>query len=938
MIFSIFKKIFYLIAIIAFAGDSLAQDILVIERTGDQFDTGPFLEVLEDREGELTLSDVISSRYKDKFYVSPQNVPNYGFSNSAFWVRFAIKNISENQSPWVLELGFANMHYADFYQLSEDFKLIKSVNTGTLRPVSTRDHFHHKLVFLFRTQKDSINHFYMRFQNEAAMTIPLEIYSMTSFMEKSRRSNLFMGLLIGILLIMAGYNFFLFFSLKESSYFYFSIFIASLLMFIMSYNGISNIILWPDILWWNLRSVALSMAMMVIFFILFSNQFLNVKEHSQNLYLINKVLLGIGVLFILMINLFEYSLSILPLNLFILIVAGYSIYISFIFWKQGSRPAGYYLLSLLTLILGAFSIIFIRFQILPSNFLTEDSFMFGSVVMVLMMSLALGDKINLLKMEKEDADRKLQVKETQFLDIVKNINDFVWEVDAKGIYTFVSPSVEKLLGYKPEEIIGKTPFDFMPPDEEKKIRAIFSEISREKMPIVRLENRNIHKNDDIIVLETNGVPFLDNEGKLLGYRGVDRDITERADTDNLQNAVYRISQAADQASDSEGLFKAIHEIIMSVMEAKNFYIALYDEKKDQIEFTHYVDEKDPTIDNRKPGKGWTEYVLNTGQSQLVSAERTKEMAEKGEVELLGEPAAIWMGVPLVVDEKAIGVMAVQHYWDPQAFDEKDLQMMEFVSSQVALSIRNKQIDEQLRKLSRSVEQSPGMVVITDLEGKIEYVNKKFVQVTGYTLDDVKGKNPRILKSGNIPRQVYENLWSTITAGGEWHGEFQNKKKTGEIYIQRSHISPYRNEQNEITHFIALSEDISELKNATDALFSTESYMRALLDATTDVAFLIDTDYKIIALNESMAQTANMTIEEMIGQSAFEGLKPELKNSRKAKLDEAFESGLPVRWEDLGVRGWSANSVYPVMDPAGNVTSLAVNGREFSERKTYQETL
>ena len=99
MIFSIFKKIFYFIAIIAFTGDSLAQDILVIERTGDQFDTGPFLEVLEDREGELTLSDVISSRYKDKFYVSPQNVPNYGFSNSAFWVRFAIKNISENHMP-----------------------------------------------------------------------------------------------------------------------------------------------------------------------------------------------------------------------------------------------------------------------------------------------------------------------------------------------------------------------------------------------------------------------------------------------------------------------------------------------------------------------------------------------------------------------------------------------------------------------------------------------------------------------------------------------------------------------------------------------------------------------------------------------------------------------------------------------------------------------
>ena len=178
-------------------------------------------------------------------------MPNYGFSNSAIWLRFTLKNAAAIRSPWVLELGFPNMHYADFYQFSANDSLLKSLRTGTLRSLNTRDHFHHKIVFLFNVQEDSINQIYMRFQSEAAMTIPLKIYSMTSFMEISRIGNLFMGLLIGILLIMAGYNVFLYFSLRDKSYIYFSLFIATLLMFVMSYNGISSLYLWPTLIWWN---------------------------------------------------------------------------------------------------------------------------------------------------------------------------------------------------------------------------------------------------------------------------------------------------------------------------------------------------------------------------------------------------------------------------------------------------------------------------------------------------------------------------------------------------------------------------------------------------------------------------------------------------------------------------------------------------------------
>jgi len=120
-------------------------------------------------------------------------------------------------------------------------------------------------------------------------------------------------------------------------------------------------------------------------------------------------------------------------------------------------------------------------------------------------------------------------------------------------------------------------------------------------------------------------------------------------------------------------------------------------------------------------------------------------------------------------------------------------------------------NDRLRKLSRAVEQSPTMVIVTDLEGAIEYVNPRFTQVTGYALDELAGRNPRLLKSGETPPEEYRRLWRTISAGGEWRGVLHNRKKNGELFWVRSAISPIRDAQDAITHFLAELEDITEHK-------------------------------------------------------------------------------------------------------------------------------
>ncbi len=125
----------------------------------------------------------------------------------------------------------------------------------------------------------------------------------------------------------------------------------------------------------------------------------------------------------------------------------------------------------------------------------------------------------------------------------------------------------------------------------------------------------------------------------------------------------------------------------------------------------------------------------------------------------------------------------------------------------------KRVEEQLVMLSRAVEQSPASIVITDVNGTIEYVNEKFVRLTGYSREESFGQNPRILKSGEQPREEYSQLWTTLLAGGEWRGEFHNKKKNGELYWEYASISAVRNKEGKIQHFLAIKEDITARKNA-----------------------------------------------------------------------------------------------------------------------------
>jgi PAS domain S-box-containing protein len=179
----------------------------------------------------------------------------------------------------------------------------------------------------------------------------------------------------------------------------------------------------------------------------------------------------------------------------------------------------------------------------------------------------------------------------------------------------------------------------------------------------------------------------------------------------------------------------------------------------------------------------------------------------------------------------------------------------------------KKAESQLHKLSRAVEQSPASVVITDPGGLIEYVNPKFCAVTGYSLEEVLGKNSRLLKSGETSREDYPQMWATIAAGEEWRGEFHNRKKNGELYWESASISPIRDEQGNVRHFVAVKEDITERKLLEARLEQQRAEYETILNSIGDGVHWLDAGGLIKYENPASARMLGYEVAELIGRPA-----------------------------------------------------------------------
>jgi PAS domain S-box-containing protein len=251
----------------------------------------------------------------------------------------------------------------------------------------------------------------------------------------------------------------------------------------------------------------------------------------------------------------------------------------------------------------------------------------------------------------------------------------------------------------------------------------------------------------------------------------------------------------------------------------------------------------------------------------------------------------------------------------------------------------KSFDGKMRQLSQAVEQSPASVVITNTQGTIEYVNRKFTEVTGYSLAEVVGKNPSILKSGECPPATYREMWTRITGGGTWSGEFHNRKKNGELYWEWTSISPVLDASGKTTHFLAVKEDITERKQAEES----NVRLAEIVETSDDAIVGEDLNNIVTSWNKGAEKIFGHTASDIVGVSVLRYVPADQREEQnhileKIKRGESVGHFETVRQTKDGRLMEVSVTASPIKDATGKVIGISKILRDITRRKQMEAAL
>jgi PAS domain S-box-containing protein len=544
------------------------------------------------------------------------------------------------------------------------------------------------------------------------------------------------------------------------------------------------------------------------------------------------------------------------------------------------------------------------------------------------------------------AEETLRESEERFRLIISGITDILYEWNIKTGSMQWFGDIDSRLGYE-NGTFPRTLEAFLKhvhPEDVNNVQAVATNglKSHQKW---QGEYRVINKDGADLYWYGTGIGIYDQEGNPIKVVGAVTDVTERKRAELLEHALYEIARAPETKKSLNDLYHAVHLIIKGLMPTENFYVALYDEKENLLHYPYFVDEIDVWPQPEKPGKGLTAYVLRTGHTLLCDAALDEELIHRGEVEMVGSPSACWLGAPLKVGEKIIGIIALQHYSDSKAYGEREKHVLDFVSGQIANTIERKRTEEALKKSEekfvKAFNSSPIAICITRIsDGKFIEVNESVEKLSGYSRMELLTESTiglNLWADSEDRKQVMEQLAKT---GSVHDHEYRFRIKSGnEIVVRYSaEVIGFNDERCCLSVLV----DITEQKKMEVSLRESEEKYRSIVENTQDVIMLTGPDSRVSYMSPACVSVLGYNPDELVGKIP-EIFYPDDIEKVHTALSSTLQGGNGSNLEHRiltknGKMRWVSHSWSPILTENHELKCIVSIVRDITESKIAEQTL
>lgn len=423
--------------------------------------------------------------------------------------------------------------------------------------------------------------------------------------------------------------------------------------------------------------------------------------------------------------------------------------------------------------------------------------------------------------------RELEAERQRLRAVVDGIGAVVLIKDA-GTYrfSFVNQTFCDLMGLPANELLGRSDSDFFDAETVRGFREIDRRVLEKGETVSSVEHRVVFDDRPPRTMLVHKTPMRDHAGQITGVMLMATDITEQ------QRQAAKLAEVSDELA---ATLRAIPDLLFEVDETGRF-LNFWAADRGQLA------APPEAIIGRSMQDLLPSEAVETGMAAIAEAAR-KGSSQGHLVKLPVAAGEQWFELSTTLKSAEVSprrfiilsrnvtdrVLATAEMAAARAETERLLADADRMREVLLSTLEDQQqADAQVRRLSQAVEQSPESVVITDLDGNIEYVNAAFVQTSGYTLEEVLGRNSRILQSGETPRATYEELWSTLLDGRAWSGQLVNKRKSGEVYYEQALISPIRRPDGMVLNYLAVKQDVTEKKRLAEELDRHRHHLEELV--------------------------------------------------------------------------------------------------------------